>query len=75
MPKLPVISGKAAARAFEKAGWEFSRIARNRHFVYTKPGCPAALSIPDHGVLDRGLLRSLIRDAGISVEDFVSLLE
>ena len=75
MPKLPVISGKTAARAFEKAGWHFSRIGRNRHFIYTKPGFPVALSIPDHGVIDRGLLRSLIRDAGISVEDFISLLD
>lgn len=33
------------------------------------------LSIPDHRELDRSLLRTLIRDAGITVEEFVSLLQ
>lgn len=32
------------------------------------------LSIPDHGELDRGLLRGLIRAAGITVEEFVRVL-
>jgi hypothetical protein len=40
----------------------------------SKPLKPLALSIPDHKVLDRGLLRSLIRDAGMSVQDFLNLL-
>jgi predicted RNA binding protein YcfA (HicA-like mRNA interferase family) len=31
------------------------------------------LSIPDHPELDRGTLRKLIRDAGITVEDFIAL--
>jgi len=42
--------------------------------VLKKPNTPVALSIPDHKVLDRGLLRSLIRDSGMSVEEFSSLL-
>lgn len=36
---------------------------------------PVVLSIPDHKTLDRGLLRALIRDAGLSVADFISLLD
>jgi hypothetical protein len=32
------------------------------------------LSIPDHRELDRGTLRTLIRGAGITVEQFVDLL-
>jgi hypothetical protein len=42
--------------------------------ILSKPGLLIALSIPDHKVLDRGLLRSLIRDAGMSVQNFVDLL-
>ena len=75
MPKLPVVSGKEAARAFEKDGWEFVRVAKSHHWVYRKAGNPAVLSIPDHKTLDRGLLRALIRDAGLSVADFISLLD
>jgi len=37
-------------------------------------GPPVNLSIPDHRELDRGLLRGLIRDAGMTVEQFIELL-
>jgi len=74
MPKLPVISGQEARKTFERAGWQFIRTGSSRHMILSKPGLPIALSIPDHKVLDRGLLRSLIRDAGMSVQDFVDLL-
>ena len=74
MPPLPIISGRQARRAFEQAGWLFSR-QRGSHMVLTKPGVPANLSIPDHRELDRGLLRGLIRDAGLAVEQFSALLD
>jgi predicted RNA binding protein YcfA (HicA-like mRNA interferase family) len=74
MPKLPVISGRQARRAFEKAGWSFSR-QRGSHMVLVRAGTPVNLTIPDHRELDRGLLRGLIRDAGLAVEEFVALLD
>ena len=37
-------------------------------------GFPDHLSVPDHATLDRGILRDLIRDAGISVDRFIELL-
>jgi predicted RNA binding protein YcfA (HicA-like mRNA interferase family) len=74
MPKLPVVSGRQARRAFEKAGWVFDR-QRASHMVLTKPGVAANLSVPDHRELDRGLLRGLIRDAGLTVDEFVALLD
>jgi hypothetical protein len=42
--------------------------------ILTNQGVAANLSIPDHRELDRGLLRGLIRDAGMTVEEFVALL-
>ncbi len=33
------------------------------------------LSIPEHKVLDRGLLRALIRDSGLTVGEFAELLK
>jgi len=73
MPQLPVVSGREARRAFERAGWSFNR-QRSSHMILTKPGIAVNLSIPDHRELDRGLLRGLIRDAGMTVEEFVQLL-
>jgi predicted RNA binding protein YcfA (HicA-like mRNA interferase family) len=73
MPKLPIISGMEARKVFERAGWRFVRVGSSRHMILRKEGTPVALSIPDHKVLDRGLLRALIRDAGLSVQDFIRL--
>jgi predicted RNA binding protein YcfA (HicA-like mRNA interferase family) len=69
---LPVISGREAVRAFEKAGWVVAR--RRAHIILIKSGVPVNLSIPDHKQLDRGLLRSQIRKAGLTVEEFVTFL-
>jgi len=43
--------------------------------VLVKPGIPFNLTVPDHKELDRGLLRGLIRDSGLTVEGFVALLD
>lgn len=61
-------------RAFEKAGWQVMR-QRGSHIVMIKDGVAANLSIPDHKEIDRGLLRSQIRKAGLTIEEFVELLK
>ena len=73
MPRLPRISGREAARAFQKAGWEISR-QRGSHVVLTKPGSVYALSIPMHRVLAPGLLRDQLRKAELTVPEFTELL-
>ncbi|MEW6606220.1 MAG: type II toxin-antitoxin system HicA family toxin [bacterium] len=75
MAVLPVISGREAIRAFEKMGWCIDRRAKSRHIIMKKEGRKVTLSIPEHKVLDRGLLRALIRDAYLSVEEFNELLK
>lgn len=42
--------------------------------ILVKAGVAVNLSVPDHRELDRGLLRGLIRDAGMTVEEFSALL-
>jgi predicted RNA binding protein YcfA (HicA-like mRNA interferase family) len=73
MGKLGNISGKEAARAFQKAGW--SAIGQvGSHLVLVKAGVRANLSIPQHKELSVGTLRSLIRSAGLTVDEFLNLL-
>jgi predicted RNA binding protein YcfA (HicA-like mRNA interferase family) len=74
MPQLPVVSGRQARRAFERSGWSFDR-QRGSHMILAKAGSSVNLSVPDHKELDRDLLRGLIRDAGMSVDEFIALLE
>ncbi len=75
-PKLPSISGRKAITVFETIGYQVVRQKgshiRLRDDINSdhKP-----LTIPDHKSLKAGLLRTLIRDAGLSVEDFVKLLQ
>lgn len=73
MAQLPVVSGRLARKAFEKAGWVFNR-QRSSHMILTKSGVAANLSVPDHRELDRGLLGGLIRDGDLTVDEFVELL-
>jgi predicted RNA binding protein YcfA (HicA-like mRNA interferase family) len=73
MPRIPAISGRKAVDAFEKAGWEQTR-REGSHIILTKAGETSILSVPDHREVSRGTLRSLIRKARLSVEEFISLI-
>jgi len=73
MGTLASISGKEAVKAFTKAGWQTVGQVGS-HLVMTRSGQRANLSIPQHKELSVGTLRSLIRSAGISVDDFLKLL-
>jgi len=70
VPRLPVLSGKEVGRVFEQLGYVYQH-HRGSHMIYRKPGAQR-LAIPDHRELDRGLLKGLIRDAGLSVEEFLA---
>ena len=73
MPKLPVISGKEAVRAFQRNGWVIAR-QTGSHIILEKEGMRPTLSVPNHKTLDPGTLRTLIRYSGLTVEEFVNLL-
>lgn len=74
MGKLGNISGRDAVKAFQKAGWE--KVGQvGSHLVMTKPGLRVNLSIPQHKELATGTIRALIRNAEISVDEFIELLK
>lgn len=73
MGRLGNISGKEAVKAFQKAGWQpIGRVGS--HVVMVKPGIRVNLSIPQHKELSIGALRALIKNAGLTVEQFLKLL-
>jgi predicted RNA binding protein YcfA (HicA-like mRNA interferase family) len=73
MGRLNNISGKEAVRAFQKADWQIVGQVGS-HVMLTKPGIRANLSIPQHKELSVGTLRALIRNAGMTVDEFLNLL-
>ena len=73
MGRLNNISGKEAVQAFKEAGWK--KIGQvGSHLVMVKSGERANLSIPQHKELSVGTLRVLIRNSGLSVDEFLKLL-
>jgi len=69
MPALPVLTGRKVVRVFEALGWQAAR-QRGSHIIKVKGGEIATLSVPDPKEVARGTLHSLIRTAGITVEEF-----
>jgi len=67
------ISGREAAKAFQKAGWRIAGQVGS-HLVLVKEGVRANLSVPLHKELATGTLRSLIRNSGLTVDAFLALL-
>lgn len=72
--KLPVVSGGEAVKAFRKLGCEFDE-QHGSHVILRHTAPPhRPLSIPNHKELAEGTLRALIREAGLTVEEFAKLL-
>ena len=73
MTQLPVISGRECIAALERAGFTVRRQVGS-HIVMRRDDPFAQTVVPDHRTLDRGTLRAILRQAGLSVDEFVKLL-
>jgi len=73
MNKLPVISGKECIEVLEKAGFYIKR-RESSHIILRRDDPFAQVVVPDHKEIDRGTLRAIIRQAALSVAEFVELL-
>jgi len=60
-------------KALEHAGFRFKR-QEGSHIVLRRDSPYAQVVVPDHKALDRGTLRSILRFAGLTVEQFAELL-
>jgi predicted RNA binding protein YcfA (HicA-like mRNA interferase family) len=74
MTSLPVVSGSDAVKVFQRFGWTVARQSSS-HIIMTKEGEIASLSVPNHKEVARGTLRSLIRSANLTVDEFVQRLK
>jgi predicted RNA binding protein YcfA (HicA-like mRNA interferase family) len=71
MPSLPRVSGAQAIRALEKLGFVVAR-QRGSHVVLRRGanGCV----VPNHRELKTGTLAGVLKQAGITVEQFIEAL-
>lgn len=73
MSKLPVISGQTCVKALEQAGFYFDH-QKGSHMIIRQDDPKTTISVPDHKELKPGTLRGIIRQAGLTVEEFKELL-
>lgn len=71
-PALADLPARKVIRVLESFGFVFHR-AKGSHKVYRHPGGRVCV-VPDHGTIKRGTLSSILRQAGLTREEFLSAL-
>lgn len=74
MSALPRISGRQVVTALSKAGYEKDR-QKGSHIVLRQVEAPhRRIVVPDHDEVAKGTLRAIIKQTGLTVEEFKELL-
>ncbi|MBX3084050.1 MAG: type II toxin-antitoxin system HicA family toxin [Anaerolineae bacterium] len=73
MTKLPQVSGRECVRALQRAGFIVARQSGS-HIIMKRLEPQARVTIPNHNPIKPGTLRSIIREAGLTLEEFIELL-
>jgi predicted RNA binding protein YcfA (HicA-like mRNA interferase family) len=73
MTRLPRISGRNCVSALVKAGFKVKR-QHGSHIILRRDAPFTQVVVPDHKELDTGTLRAILRQAGLSPEQFQELL-
>ncbi|MFG0284005.1 MAG: type II toxin-antitoxin system HicA family toxin [Phycisphaerales bacterium JB039] len=69
--RLPVVSGREAVAALQRLGLEvLPNRGKGSHIALWRADLQRPVIVPDHKELDRGTLRSILRGAGVSDEEF-----
>jgi predicted RNA binding protein YcfA (HicA-like mRNA interferase family) len=74
LTQLPALRGREVVKALGKIGYELDR-QHGSHMILRHADPPfRRLVVPDHKELRRGTLRAIIRQAGLSVPEFLELI-
>ena len=74
MPKLPVVSGIKVVKALAKIGYYVDH-QTGSHFILRQEEEPhRRVTVPKHKEISRGTLRAIIREVGLTREEFIKLL-
>ena len=74
MPKLPVVSGIKVVKALAKIGYYVDHQTGSHVILRQREDPHRRLTVPRHSELAKGTLRAIIREAGLTVEEFLELL-
>jgi predicted RNA binding protein YcfA (HicA-like mRNA interferase family) len=72
--RLPQVSGRDVVRVLKQVGYEQDHM-RGSHIVMRQIELPyRRITVPDHNPVAKGTLRAIIRQSGLTVEEFIALL-
>ncbi|MCP4266387.1 MAG: addiction module toxin, HicA family [Candidatus Brocadiaceae bacterium] len=74
MSKLPVISGKLLCRVLEKIDYQKDHQTGSHIILRSNKAPYRRLTIPNHKEIAKGTLRSIIRQSGLTLDEFKNLL-
>ena len=73
--RLPSLSGREVVAALSKRDFvEIPGRGRGSHIFVHRDDPPKGITVPDHKEIGRGLLRAIIRQADLTVDEFMDLL-
>ena len=72
MSRMPVCSGAEAVKAFRQLGYEVDH--QTGSDIILRHPSQRRLTVPNHRELAKGTLRAVIREAGLTKEQFSDLL-
>ncbi len=74
MSGLPRVAGREVVKALTRVGYEQDR-QRGSHIILRQAVSPhRRLVVPDHSEVAKGTLRAIIRQAGLTIDEFKALL-
>jgi predicted RNA binding protein YcfA (HicA-like mRNA interferase family) len=72
MTRLPSLTYREVITRLRQAGFVFDRQAKGSHEIWYNPETRLRTTVPNHpGTIARGTLRAIIREAGLSVDEFL----
>ena len=77
MTRTPVLTAIDVIRGLKKAGFVLYRLARGSHEIWYNPVTKRRTTVPNHPGVDipKGTLKAILKEAGLSLDDFLRLLD
>ena len=70
MPRLTDRPTTRILKALRRAGWFQREPAGKKHYVLVNPKLPGIVTVPRHRMAKKGTLSSIIKQAGMTLDDF-----
>ncbi len=74
MSRLPVVSGRELCKILKKIGYSIDHQTGSHIILRNEDSPHRRLSVPDHKEIAKGTLRSILRQSGLSADEFKDLI-